>query len=151
MNTAETKDNPDAPTERKPFIPQVIIGGKDGGGDGFGNGPDWLRDLPVGSVFFAQDKQAVNSREDKYFAIQGPFMVSYRTPNGRGTVMALESPTGQQAMISVDSLRFSSRYSCFDILNFGDGKPLTKDQFNNEEETPTEGDTEDGSERPVQP
>ena len=134
---------------RAPWIPRVVAGGKDGGDHKFGDGPDWLRDLPVGSTFLAQDKHFNNSREDKYWVLGGPFTVAFRTGNGRGVVLAAESPTGQHAFMPVDSLRFSSKYSLFDILNLGDGRAISPEEFNEQEEAP-EGDTKDGSEGSVQ-
>ena len=125
---------------------KLITGGKDGGEFG-SNGPDWLRDLPVGSAFFAQDKQNQNNRDDKYFSLAGPFSIAYRTPNERGVGLVVERAQGTQALIPVDSLRFCTRYSLFDILNFGDGKPITKDELVTEE---PEGDTNGNSEGTLQ-
>lgn len=119
----ELEEEQTAPV-KQPFVPRVITGGKDGGA-GFGdNGPDWLRDLPLGSVFLVEDTNSHNQKEDKYFALGGPFSIAYRTPNGRGVGLVMETPTGQQSIFPVNSLRFSSRYKMFDILHFGDNKTI---------------------------
>jgi len=129
---------------------KVLTGGRDGGSD-FKN-PNWLYDLPVGSAFIVQDKQANTIREDRYFGLQ-QLILAHRSPNKRG-VLLLDNLNGQNKVFYVESMRFCSRWECIDILHFGDGRDLFKmgveDTEEQEQEAP-EGDTEDGnSERPVQ-
>jgi len=125
---------------------KVIAGGKDGGFDW--KNPNWLYDLPVGSAFIVQDKQASNSRDDRYFSLQ-QLIIAHRSPNKRG-VLLLDNLNGQSKVFYVDSMRFCSRWDCVDILHFGDGKDLFKMAVEEETEEAPKGDEDGNSERPVQ-
>lgn len=134
------KNKPEGEEEEgKLFIPRLITGGKDGDGEKFG-GPNWLRELPVGSVFYIQDKQANSVRDDKFFNLM-QLMVLHKSPN-KEAVLLINALNEQQPPWPVHSANFSTRWRCVDVLHFGDGKTIVKVVPNTEA---PEGDTEDGN------
>lgn len=150
MTNVET--NEDEGVERKKPTLRLAGGTDFDGGDG--DGPDWRNDarwlfnLPLGSVFLAQDIRYNNTSEDRYCVLYGPYTIIGRSPKENGVFLAMETPQGQHIIAPWDTQRFMGKYRMFDLLHLGTGKEVQPQQFN-EEEAP-KGDGNGNSEGTVQ-
>ncbi len=64
----ETKENEEDMEDNKPklWTPQVIQGGKTGGEPPRPPSKTWLRELPIGTIFFAKDQTAPHPLAEEY-------------------------------------------------------------------------------------
>lgn len=152
MTNVETNED-EGLEKKKPTL--RLAGGTDFDGGGDGDGPDWRNDarwlfnLPLGSVFLAQDIRYNNTSEDRYCVLYGPYTIIGRSPRENGVFLAMETPQGQHIIAPWDTQRFMGKYRMFDLLHLGTGKEIQPQQFN-EEEAP-KGDDNGNSEGTVQP
>lgn len=89
--------------EKKTWIPEVIIGGKDGDGPPPEN---WLINLERDTVFAARERNSKSPMCQE-------FEVAYKYR--RVVKLTQYSPTGEELEISVDSLTFSRMFELIEV------------------------------------